>query len=157
MRIKSIRNFGYKIADTFGQTVRDLAPLVLTGYVIFNLGSANGCFDSERAIEAAKRHDAENPIKTVASVEEKWYDNSALGYFSAMMGGAGYNPRVIRTVTFDDGSEASLDYRTAAWQPMRRSLAGKEFKPQPGEQYEVVPGDDEVWLQTPQLLVRKVE
>ena len=119
------------------------------GYAIFSLGSYNGCFDSDRTIEAAKHHDVGNPVKTIASVEEEWSDNSALAFASSMMGGGGYNPHVTRRIVFEDGSQGTISYRTLACQPIRKWLRGDEFDPKPGEKYEVFPSG--------QLLVRKVE
>ncbi len=137
--IDSIRDFGYRTADKVGYGVKRVLPGMFAGYVIFSLGSHNGCIDSDRTKEAARHHKPENPVKTVVSVEEHWRDNSDFDFFASMMGGGGYNPHVTRRVVFDDGSQAILNYRTEAWKSMKRWLNGEEFDPKPGEKYEVVP------------------
>lgn len=50
----------------------------------------------------------------------------------------GYNPKVIREVTFEDGTETNLEYRTLAWQPFRKWMREQEFNPQPGEKYDKI-------------------
>jgi hypothetical protein len=110
---------------------------VLPAYILVSLASHNGCMDSRRTKNARYLQKPSNPTKTVAIVTEEWRDNSEWAAFSAAMGGGGYNPRVIRTVIFDDGSTTTLDYRVMAHQPFRRWISGEEFDPKPGEKYEV--------------------
>ncbi|MFA5797907.1 MAG: hypothetical protein WC916_07805 [Candidatus Woesearchaeota archaeon] len=103
----------------------------------FYLLSHNGFLDSDRTKQAEQLHNANNPTKVVASVNEKWSDNSMFALASSMIGGGGYNPRVIREVIFEDGSQTTLDYRVLAHQPFVRWMAGEEFNPKVGERYEV--------------------
>ena len=49
----------------------------------------------------------------------------------------GYNPQVTRVVTFEDGSQTTLQYRALAWQPFMRWKNGDIFNPKPEEQYQV--------------------
>ncbi len=158
--LTSIRNFAYKTVDEIGYRVGGFIPPLLVGYMIFSLGSHNGCLDSDRTGGALRHQNPSNPIKTVVSVEEEWSDNSAL----SMISGGVYNPHVRREITFEDGSKAMLSYRTQAWQPIRRWLRGEEFNPKPGEKYEVVSGDvgEIVWSKGLELnrldkIVRRVE
>ncbi len=100
---------------------------------IYGCSSHNGMFDSMRTKEAAwLQGNPTNTVRTVAAVEEEWKDNVT---YSLMMDG--YNPKVRREVTFEDGSQTTLNYRTLAWQPIMRWKNGDMFNPQPGEQYEV--------------------
>jgi len=111
------------------------AVVVIGGVALFNLLDHNGKLDSMRTKEARKYHGSGTP-KTVASVEERWRDTL---FLSPTMDG--YNPQVTREVTFDDGSTATLRYRTLAWQPFMRWRNGEEFNPKPGETYEVTSGN----------------
>lgn len=113
------------------------AKIAFATYLIIQLGSHNGCFDSPRTKEARRYHNPQNPVKVVRRVGERWKDNSTLALVSSAVGGSGYNPRVIRDIEFDDGSKTRLDYRVLAWQPFVRWVNGKEFDPKPGEKYEV--------------------
>lgn len=107
----------------------------LAVYLPLTLASHNGLLDSDRTDEAEEKHAENNPIKTVKTVEEQWEDCFITPY------GDSFNPRVIRTVTFKDGSGTELDYRTLAWQPFMRWKNGDEFDPKPGEKYEVTSGN----------------
>ena len=145
------RTLGDRVRDLGGRAVDTLktgAKYAIGGYILFSLASHNGCLDSDRARLARRLHDDNNPVKIVKSVEEEWKDNSTLALVSSAMGGAGYNPRVIRKVTFEDGTQTTLDYRTMAHQPFRRWIGGEEFNPQVGETYEVTKNNQ---------LIKKVE
>jgi hypothetical protein len=123
--------------DGAGDILKTGAKYAIGGYILFSLASHNGCLDSSRVKQARQLHNENNSTKVVANVEEEWRDNSTLELVSSAMGGAGYNPRVIRRVTFEDGTETTLDYRVLAHQPFRRWIAGEEFNPQVGDKYEV--------------------
>ena len=111
---------------------------IVAGLIIGITADHNGCMDSYRTEQARYfLSNPENPIKTIASVEEKWKNNSPLEFFSSATGGVGYNPLIIRTVTFEDQSQTKLRYRTLAWQPFRKWISGEDFNPQIGERYEV--------------------
>ncbi|MBW3014501.1 hypothetical protein KY335_04665 [Candidatus Woesearchaeota archaeon] len=136
----------YKAVD---YAIEGIKPILQVGgtiffalYIPYTLASHNGLLDSDRTKEAEEMHDESNPIKTVKTVEEKWRDHILTPY------GDGFNPRVIRTVTFADGTETKLDYRVMAWQPFMKWKNGYEFNPQAGEKYEVTSGNE---------LVKKVE
>ena len=105
----------------------------LVGLVtLYSLADQTGLLDSMRTVEARRFANPLNTVKKIARVEEEWKDNRA--YTPTF---DGYNPKVIRTVTFEDGSQTILQYRMAAWQPFRRWLNGNEFNPLPEEHYEV--------------------
>ena len=121
-----LREFRWKVGDY----LKTGAKVAVGGLILYSIASHNGLLDSYRTKEARElRGEA---TKTVATVEESWKDNVV---YSPTLDG--YNPKVIREVTFEDGTETSLEYRTLAWQPFRRWLRGEEFNPQPGEKYEV--------------------
>lgn len=105
-----------------------IATALIGAYSIFSLASHNGVLDSMRTKEANKYIHNTDITKVVHSVEEEWED-----YFPWMLDG--YNPKVTRTVTFEDGTETTLTYRTLAHQPYRKLISGEEFKPQKGEKY----------------------
>jgi len=140
---QKIKDIGNRTIDFVYGTTKKAIPILLGSYIYFSLLSHNGCMDSDREERAARKHHINNPIRTVESVEETWKDNNPYCFIS----GAGYNPRVIRNITFEDGSTTRLDYRTAAHQPYRRWLRGNEFNPKPNERFEVDPNN---------RLVRKV-
>lgn len=102
------------------------------GFCCTSLIDHNGGMDSPRTSQAIRLSSPNNPIKTVASVYEEWEDSTLFA-----LDGTGYNPLVIRHITFEDGTETGVRYRTLAWQPFRRWIRGDEFSPQKGEQYEV--------------------
>jgi hypothetical protein len=130
---EAFRNGMEYVRDEIAYTFRpgNIAKYSIIGLLLYNFGSHNGCFDSERTEEAfrnfANRKD--NVVKTVAAVREE----TDPGYNSATW----MNPMVTREVEFDDGTEATLRYRTHAWMPMRRWINGDEFSPEVGESYEV--------------------
>lgn len=109
-----------------------LGTVLIGGLILYNLASQNGILDSMRTKEARRYISSDNSIKTVANVEEKWKN-----YWSCTPMLDDYNPRVIRKVTFKDGSKTRLDYRILAWQPFVRWKNGEEFNPRPEEKYEV--------------------
>ncbi len=113
-------------------TMGEVAKVAIGGLVLYSLLSHNGLLDSPRTKMASRLHNMDNSTKTVSYVDEKWSDNIPMMH--------GYNPRVIRNVNFDDGSQTTLSYRTMAWQPFMRWLGGEEFDPQVGERYEVSHG-----------------
>jgi hypothetical protein len=134
------RTFKDKIGDYVsgaGDLLKTGVKVAIGGYIFFSLASHNGCLDSNRTKSARQLHDENNPTKVVANIEEEWKDNSTLAFVSSAMGGAGYNPRVIRRVTFEDGTQTTLDYRVLAHQPFRKWIAGEEFNPKVGDKYEV--------------------
>ena len=135
-----VRRAGLTIADAFRPM--QLAKYIIGGSILFNLMSANGCFDSNRTKEALRFYEnrQRNVTKTVSDVEEEFdpcYNSSTW-----------INPRVTREVEFDDGTEITLSYRTHTWQPIRRWINGEEFSPKVGEKYEVTDHNQ---------LVRKLE
>ena len=134
-----LREFRWKVGDY----LKTGAKVAVGGLILYSLASHNGMLDSNRTREAREYNNASNPIKTVATVKERWEDNVV---YSPTLDG--YNPKVIREVTFEDGSETRLAYRTLAWQPFRKWLRGEEFNPQPSEKYEVTSRN---------MIVRKVE
>ena len=107
------------------------------GWILCGLLSHNGCVDSARTKNAMRNHRKNNPVKVVKDVKETWRDNSTMALIYSVFGGGGYNPQVIRMITFEDGSKTHLNYRTMAHQPFMRWLHGEEFNPQPGEIYEI--------------------
>lgn len=113
---------------------KTVGTMIIGGLILYNLASHNGKLDSLRSKEARKYHNSTNPIKIIENVEETWKDDWSL---SPMLDG--YNPRVIRKITFQDGSKTKLDYRTHAWQPFMKWRNGDEFNPKPNEKYEVTP------------------
>jgi hypothetical protein len=139
-----IRDFGERAGDILKTGVK----CAIGAYVILMLASHNGCLDSNRTKQARHLHEVNNLTKVVSSVEEKWKDNSTLAMVSCAFGGGGYNPRVIRGVTFEDGTQTILNYRVLAHQPLRKWISGEEFNPQVGEKYEVTKYNQ---------LVRKIE
>ena len=141
-----LQNIGHEIV---GFIPKGIGILIL-GYACVNNVDHNGMNDSLRTKGARRYHNPENPIKTIRSVEETWEDNKL--YLSD---GTGYNPLAKRKIIFDDGSETTLRYRTLAWQPFRRWIAGEELNPQPGERYEVT-SDDTLEYKS-NSLVQKVE
>jgi len=128
---RTLKNRLNNFADDALDVLKDGAKYALGAYILFNLTSHNGCLDSRRTKQAEGLYDANNPVKIVANVDEEWRDNSPFVLFGA------YNPRVIRRVTFEDGTQATLDYRVLAYQPFRRLVSGEEFNPQVGERYQV--------------------
>jgi len=134
-----LREFRWKVGDY----LKTGAKVAVGGLIFYSLASHNGMLDSNRTREARGYSNASNPIKTVATVKERLEDNVV---YSPTLDG--YNPKVIREVTFEDGSETRLEYRTLAWQPFRKWLGGEEFNPHPSEKYEVTSRN---------MIVRKVE
>jgi hypothetical protein len=130
---ESFRNGMEHAWDEIKYTFRPLniAKCSIIGLLLYNFGSENGCFDSERAEDALRNfaHRKDNVVKTVVGVTEE----TDPGYNSATW----MNPMVTREVEFDDGTEITLRYRTHAWMPMRRWINGDEFSPEVGERYEV--------------------
>jgi hypothetical protein len=145
---RTSRNRVRDFMDRAEDILRTGAKCAILGYTVFFLASHNGFLDSNRTKQTRQLHNENNPKKVVASVKEEWKDNSTIALVSSMMGGGGYNPRVIRRVTFEDETQTTLDYRVMAHQPFRRWISGKEFNPQVGERYEVTNHNQ---------LVRKVE
>ena len=142
--MKNKRTLGDKMRDLGGRAVDTMktgAKVAVGGLILYTLASHNGCNDSYRTNEA-RRLQGES-TKTVATIEETWKDNIVS---SPTLDG--YNPRVIRKVTFEDGTQTTLDYRTLAHQPFRRWIAGEEFNPQVGEAYKVTKNNQ---------LVKKIE
>jgi hypothetical protein len=127
---EKIADLREKACDFFKAGVK----LAFTGYITFSLLSHNGCLDSQRTEQAKSLHNTNNQTKVVTRIGEEWKDNSK---YLLAMGGNGYNPRVIRTIIFEDGTQSIVDYRTLAHQPITRWLKGEEFNPQAGEKYEV--------------------
>ena len=119
-----------------------LAKYAIGGYFLFNLMSANGCFDSNRTREALRFYENRqgNVTRIVSNVEEEVDP----GYNSSTW----INPRVTREVEFDDGTKIILSYRTQTWQSIRKLINGEEFSPKVGERYEVTDHNQ---------LVRKLE
>ena len=120
------------------------AALMAVGFFFL---SHNGCLDSRRTKQTRWLHSSDNLVKSVANVDESWRDNSEIAMLTCVFGGGGYNPQVIRTITFEDGTETTVKYRTLAHQPFRRWGGGDEFDPELGEEYEVTPQNE---------LVRKI-
>lgn len=132
-----LREFQWKVRGF----LQSGAKTVAGGFMLYTIASHNGCLDSYRIKEA--RGLQGEATKTVATVDETWKDD---GVYTPTLDG--YNPKVIREVRFDDGTETTLGYRTLAWQPFRKWLRGEEFDPQPGEKYEVTSNN---------MIVRKVK
>lgn len=125
-----LKRYVNNVLDSATNVIGEVVLFTLPLFAISNLGDHNGLLDSPRTKQAAKY--AISGTKTVKAVEERWKDNVIYG--PAM---DGYNPLVIRDVTFEDGSTARLRYRTLAWQPFRGWLCGEEFDPKSNERYEV--------------------
>jgi hypothetical protein len=125
------------LRDRAGNILGTGVKYIIGGCILFSLASHNGLLDSNRTKQTEQLYDKNNPTKVVSGVEEEWRDNSPFSLASSIAGGAGYNPRVIRKVTFEDSSQTTLDYRVLAHQPFRRWIRGDEFNPQVGEMYEV--------------------
>lgn len=132
-----LKEFGWKVGDCLKTGAKATITLVVGGFVLYTLASSNGCLDSLRTKETRQYSNQKNPIKIVKGIEEEWKDNSAFALASSAIGGCGYNPRVIRKITFEDGTQTILDYRVLAWQPFMRWKNGEEFNPKVGEKYEV--------------------
>ena len=141
-----LKNIGNEIVGFIPKGIGILA----LGYAFVTCADQNGINDSLRTKVARKYHNPENPIKVVRNVGETWSDNKLY-----VPDGTGFNPLVKRRVIFEDGSETNLRYRTLAWSPFKRWLAGEEFNPQPGEKYEVTTNDN--WEYRSNSLVQKVE
>ncbi len=121
--------------EAIGRTLMFIPKLGFALFLVYSCArtiDGNGLGDSLRTKSANDYHNDNNPVKTVAKVEEKWYDNEV---YSIDL--TGFNPLVIRQITFDDETTTSLRYRTLAHQPFRRWIVGEEFNPQVGERYEV--------------------
>ena len=114
--------------------VRSVVKFSILGYLAFQLGSTNGVFDSLRTKDGEDLADPSDPIKTVSSVVETWKDTVPYS-----PDGTGFNPRVIREISFEDGTHITLDYRVLVWQPLRKWIHGEEFNPQVGQKYEISP------------------
>ncbi len=121
-----------ELKHTTKEYLKTGAKCVFGALIAINLASHNGFYDSMRTKEALRYQDPTNPVKVVSKVKEKWKDDKI--YSLAL---EGYNPRVIRTVTFNDGSQIKLDYRVLAWKPFMKWKNGEEFDPKPGERYEL--------------------
>ena len=117
-----------------GEVLKGAVSIAIVVFTLYDIASHNGKFDSMRTKEAIEHHNPNNTIKTVANVEEKWKDDIM---YSLTLDG--YNPQVSRKVTFKDGSQTKLTYRTLAWQPFMSWKNGNEFDPKQGERYEVTP------------------
>lgn len=124
-----------------GDYLKTGAKVVVGVLILYSLASHNGMLDSHRTKEARRLEP--QATKNVATVEETRKDNVV---YSLTLDG--YNPKVIREVMFEDGTETRLEYKTLAWQPFNRWANGEEFNPQPGEKYEVT---------SQNMIVRKVE
>jgi len=118
------------LKERVGDILKTGAKVIGGVYILFNLASHNGILDSARTKEVRQLRGEQ--IKTVATVDEEWKDTQI---YSLTMDG--YNPQVIREVTFEDGSQTTLKYRTLAWQPFMKWKNGEQFEPKQGEQYEV--------------------
>ena len=129
-----------RVGDILKTGAKVVAGGVVGGYILFSLASHNGMLDSARTKEARQLRGEQ--VKTVATVDEEWKDTQV---YSPTMDG--YNPQVIREVTFEDGSQTTLKYRTLAWQPFMKWKNGEQFEPKQGEQYEVTSAN---------IIVRKV-
>ena len=112
--------------------LKQLLLAIIVVYSAYTILSHNGLFDSRRTKEAIRDYNANNPIKTVKNVQEEWSDNK---FYAPMMDG--YNPRVLRTVKFEDGTQTTLDYRVYAWPLVKKIVSGETFNPKPGEKYQV--------------------
>jgi len=124
------QNLKEKIKDFVYTGIKTTLKAGLVTYIVCTWISNNGCMDSKRTKQAL--YDSEKPtntVKIVRSVEEDLEPHFHSGHY--------LNPEAIRKITFEDGSETNLHYRTNAWQPMRRWIDGDEFKPVPRERYEV--------------------
>lgn len=130
-------DFKWKIGDY----LRTGAKVAVECLILYTLFSQNGMLDSNRTKEAGRLHG--EATKTVATVEETWKDDVI---YSPMLDG--YNPKVIREVTFEDGSKTKLEYRTLAWQPFMKLKNGEEFYIKAGKKYEVTSSN---------MIVREVE
>ncbi len=137
-KLSEIKDFaGYALDSTLGALwkigTRVALPAYITIYMALYLGSQNGCLDSQRTKSAERYYrTCETSVKTVKQVSEEWRDNE-----TSFLDISGFNPQVIRTVEFEDGSKSVLSYRTMAHQPLVRWIRGEEFNPKPGEKYEV--------------------
>jgi hypothetical protein len=107
-----------------GEAFKSIVKFGLLGFSILYLSEQNGCNDSLRTKSAMEFHSDTNRIKTVVRVSEDWYAMHS-------------NPLVQREVVFSDSSKTVLHYRVAAHMPFKSWIDGEEFKPKPGEQYEL--------------------
>jgi len=119
-----------RLKKRIGDGLRFGATVAVGGLIFYSLATHNGFLDSNRTKETEILKATK--VKTVKNVEEKWTDNTV---YSPTLDG--YNPKVIRKVTFEDDSNTTLSYRTLAWQPFMKWKNGEEFNPQPGEKYAV--------------------
>jgi len=85
-----------------------------------------GVFDSPRTREVARWSNANNLVKTVTAVEEE--------HGVALVTASCWQLTYTNTVTFDDNSTISLQYRDH-W--IQRIIHGEMFQPKLGECYEV--------------------
>lgn len=130
MGIKSRLNYaGNTVRESF--RLGNILKIGVGGYVVFSLLSSNGCLDSKRTNQALRYYEdsTDTSTKTVSRVLTKTNLHKSSSIWM--------NPEVSRDVLFDDGSRAFLNYRTHSWQPFMSWINGDEFRPQPGETYEV--------------------